>query len=90
MVKNKVEGIVSDESLTTGLIGSIKHHCGKNKLRLIAYAGNPEAVAYRGELLENDLKTLNNALIEIKDIAKQNNYEEITKILEKRFYEEGV
>lgn len=89
MAKNKVEGLVEKEKGSfEGLVGEIKHHCGENKLKLCAIGGL-NAIAYRGRMLETDLGTLNNALLEILNIAKKKNYKEIIEILEKRKYEHG-
>ncbi len=84
MAKDKAVGLGS-------LITYIEHHCGERKLRLVVTTSQdlPGDLAYRGRMLETDLRTLGEAVAEILSIAKREGNEDIRRIIEDREYEHG-
>ena len=93
-MKEKVLGLVGvrqDDHLSGGLTGCISDNCGERRIeRIVSTSNHPiENAAYHGRLLDRDLITLNSALIEILEIAKNKGYEDIRKIIEEREYEQG-
>ena len=98
MEKNTVKGLVAEASgsyLIGGLVGAIVHHASERKLDMVVrgaqIAGEDprESVKYRGRLVEDDMRTLNTALLEILKIAKTKGYDDIRKIIEDNEYAEG-
>lgn len=93
MPKDKTKGLISGPECY-GLIDAIIHHTGESKLDLIAQVirlgEDPiKMLKERGKMLEQDMMTLNNALIKILNIAKRNNYEDIRRVIEDSEYEHG-
>lgn len=91
MSKDKAKGI-------EGLVRAIKHHLGEHKLSTIYTVFSIGAInqeefhenlKYRGRMLETDMRTLNNAVAQVVNIAKEKGYSDIVKILEENEYEHG-
>jgi hypothetical protein len=85
------------ENPLCGLIGDIVHHANGYALQRYASTINSEEdrktmLEARGQMVEDDLNTLNSALLEILEIAKTSNgqgYRRIRKIIEDKEYECG-
>ena len=75
-----------------GLIGEVIDYAGEHNLVSLAGPYDLPAVGRlrtRGRIIGRDLNTLNSALLEILNIAKENGYKEIIEIIEETEYKCG-